>query len=56
MISSVINPQRACARVTVVSLSVCLSTSDFEDGGIFTFENGHQRELGDNLSPLNVAL
>ena len=35
---------------------VCLSTSDFEDGGIFTFENGHQRELGDNLSPLNVAL
>ena len=36
---------------TVVSLSVCLSTSDFEDGSVFMFENGHQRELGDNLSP-----
>ena len=32
---------------------VCLSTSDFEDGGVFMFE---QRELGDDLSPLNVAL
>ena len=30
--------------------------SDFEDGSIFTFEKGHQRELGDDLSPLNVAL
>ena len=37
---TVINPQRACARVTVVSLFVCLSTSDFEDGGVFMFETG----------------
>ena len=35
-----INPQRACEMFTVVSLSVCLSTSYFEDGGIFKFETG----------------
>ena len=35
-----LNPQRACARVTVVNLSVCLSTSDLEDGGVFTSETG----------------
>ena len=40
VVSAIFNPQRACARVTVVSLSVCLSTSDFEDDGIFTFETG----------------
>ena len=38
----------------VVSLSLCLSTSDFEDDGVLTFEMGS--ELGNNLSPLNVAL
>ena len=40
----------------IVSLSVCLSVclSDFEDGGVFTFENGYQHELGDDLSLLNV--
>ena len=27
-------------RVTVVSLSVCLCPSDFEDNGVFTFETG----------------
>ena len=31
----IINPQHACARVIVVSLSVCLSTSDFEVSGVF---------------------
>ena len=34
-----INPQRAREGL-VVSLSVCLSTSDFEDDGVFTFEMG----------------
>ena len=43
-------------RVTVVSLSVSLSTSDFEDGGVFTFETGINVNLGDDLSPLKVAL
>ena len=48
-----INPQCACAR-GFSSQFVCLSTSDLEDDSVFTFE--HQRELGDNLSPLKVAL
>ena len=34
-----INPQGACARV-FSSQFVCLSTSDFEDDGVFTFEMG----------------
>ena len=42
-------------RVTVVTLSVCLSTSDFEDGGAFMFETGINVELCNNLSSLNVA-
>ena len=36
----VVNPQCTCAKVTVVSLYFCLSTCDFEDGGIFKFETG----------------
>ena len=39
-IQTVFNPQRACTRVIVVSLFVCLSTSDLEDGGVFMFETG----------------
>ena len=41
-----INPQRACARVTVVTFSVCLSVSvclsqtDFEDGFILSLQMG----------------
>ena len=46
--------QRACARVTVVSLSVC--QHDLEDSGVFTFEMGINVNLGDDLCPLNVAL
>ena len=42
-ITQIINPQRACARglhSQFVYLSVCLSTSDFEDDSVFTFETG----------------
>ena len=42
--SSLFNPQHACVRVTVASLSICLSvcvsTSDFEDPVVFKFEMG----------------
>ena len=51
-----INPAREGYSSQFVCLSVCLSTSDFEDNSDFTFENGHQCELGDDLSQLNMAL
>ena len=37
---SIINSAHMRERVTVVSLSVSLSTSDFEDDGVFWFETG----------------
>ena len=44
-------------RVTVVNLSVCLSTSDFEDGGVYMFEMGiNVNYIVDNLSLLNVVI
>ena len=52
LMKRVIFNQRSCVMVTV-SLFVCLSTSDFEHGCVFTLKR-YQRELGDNLSPLNV--
>ena len=38
----IINPQRACARVTVVTfcVSVCLSLADFEDGFVLSLQTG----------------
>ena len=41
-------------RVTVVRLSVCQHL--ISKTAAFSHLKGHQRELGDNLSPLNVAL
>ena len=35
----IVNPQHACVRVLYSQfVCVCLSTSDFEDGSVFTFE------------------
>ena len=38
----VFNPQRACVRVIVVTFSVCLSQTDFEDGFVLSLQMGRQ--------------
>ena len=43
-----------CERVTVVTLSLCVSLFDFGEGSIFSVET-YQHNLGDNLIILNVA-
>ena len=59
----IINPQRACARVIVVTFSVCLcvyvyvcvclsvSQTDFED----VFPNGHHSTARGDIKFINVA-
>ena len=33
-----VNPQHACAKVIVVTLFVCLSVADLEDGGLLALQ------------------